>query len=71
MPSSCCSGPENPMGIGTEDLRLSESEIYWIPIYDALSSTIDTIVANPLQTKTIPIDKPDSRDSKRLSQLYA
>ena len=40
-----------------------------MPIYDALSKTIDTIVANPLQIKTIPNDKSDSKDSNRIATL--
>jgi len=43
--------------------------VYWMPIYDALSKTIDTIVANPLQIKTIPNDKSDSKDSNRIAIL--
>jgi transposase len=43
--------------------------VYWIPVYDALSSTIDTIVANPFQIKTIPNDKSDSKDSNRIATL--
>jgi transposase len=43
--------------------------VYWIPVYDALCSFIDTIVANPYQIKTIPNDKSDSKDSSRIAIL--
>jgi transposase len=43
--------------------------VYWIPVYDAISTSIDTIVANPYQIKTIPNDKSDSKDSKRIATL--
>jgi len=52
-----------------EQVAFEATGVYWIPIYDALSSTIDTIVANPLQIKTIPNDKSDSKDSKRIASL--
>jgi transposase len=52
-----------------EQVAFEATGVYWIPIYDALSPTIDTIVANPLQIKTIPNDKSDSKDSKRIATL--
>ena len=52
-----------------EQVAFEATGVYWIPIYDALSQTIDTIVANPLQIKTIPNDKSDSKDSKRIATL--
>jgi transposase len=52
-----------------EQVAFEATGVYWIPIYDALSKTIDTIVANPLQIKTIPNDKSDSKDSKRIASL--
>jgi transposase len=52
-----------------EQVAFEATGVYWIPIYDALNSTIDTIVANPLQIKTIPNDKSDSKDSKRIASL--
>jgi len=52
-----------------EQVAFEATGVYWIPIYDALSRTIDTIVANPLQIKTIPNDKSDSKDSKRIATL--
>jgi transposase len=52
-----------------EQVAFEATGVYWMPIYDALSETIDTIVANPLQIKTIPNDKSDSKDSKRIAIL--
>lgn len=52
-----------------EQVAFEATGVYWIPIYDALKQTIDTIVANPLQIKTIPNDKSDSKDSKRIATL--
>ena len=52
-----------------EQVAFEATGVYWMPIYDALSKTIDTIVANPLQIKTIPNDKSDSKDSKRIATL--
>jgi transposase len=52
-----------------EQVAFEATGVYWMPIYDALSRTIDTIVANPLQIKTIPNDKSDSKDSKRIATL--
>ena len=52
-----------------EQVAFEATGVYWIPIHDALSQTIDTIVANPLQIKTIPNDKSDSKDSKRIATL--
>jgi transposase len=52
-----------------EQVAFEATGVYWMPIYDALSQTIDTIVANPLQIKTIPNDKSDSKDSKRIATL--
>jgi transposase len=52
-----------------EQVAFEATGVYWIPVYDALSSTIDTIVANPYQIKTIPNDKSDSKDSNRIATL--
>jgi len=52
-----------------EQVAFEATGVYWMPIYDALSKTIDTIVANPLQIKTIPNDKSDSKDSNRIAIL--
>jgi len=41
--------------------------IYWLPIYDFVSSSIDTIVANPWKIKNIPKDK---RMRKTLNGLH-
>jgi transposase len=52
-----------------EQVAFEATGVYWIPVYDALSRTIDTIVANPHQIKTIPNDKSDSKDSNRIATL--
>ena len=52
-----------------EQVAFEATGVYWMPIYDALSQTVDAIVANPLQIKTIPNDKSDSKDSKRIATL--
>lgn len=52
-----------------EQVAFEATGVYWMPIYDALSKTIDTIVANPLQIKTVPNDKSDSKDSNRIATL--
>jgi transposase len=52
-----------------EQVAFEATGVYWMPIYDALSKTIDTIVANPLQIKTMPNDKSDSKDSNRIADL--
>jgi len=52
-----------------EQVAFEATGVYWMPIYDALSKTMDTIVANPLQIKTIPNDKSDSKDSNRIAIL--
>jgi transposase len=52
-----------------EQVAFEATGVYWMPIYDALSQNIDTIVANPLQIKTIPNDKSDSKDSNRIATL--
>ena len=43
--------------------------IYWLPIYDFVSSSIDTIVANPWKIKNIPKDKTDAKDSQWIASL--
>jgi transposase len=52
-----------------EQVAFEATGVYWMPIYDALSKTVDTIVANPLQIKTIANDKSDSKDSNRIATL--
>jgi len=39
------------------------------PIYDFVSSSIDTIVANPWKIKNIPKDKTDAKDSQWIASL--
>lgn len=52
-----------------EQIAFEATGVYWIPVYDAIHSVIDTIVANPFQIKTIPNDKSDSKDSNRIATL--
>jgi hypothetical protein len=52
-----------------EQVAFEATGVYWIPVYDSLSSSIDTIVANPWQIKTIPNDKSDSKDASRIAVL--
>ena len=52
-----------------EQVAFEATGVYWMPIYDALNKTLDTIVANPLQIKTVPNDKSDSKDSNRIAIL--
>jgi transposase len=43
--------------------------VYWMPVHDLVSLSIDTIVANPWQIRTIPNDKSDAKDADRISEL--
>jgi transposase len=52
-----------------EQVAFEATGVYWIPVYESLIASIDTIVANPLQIKTIPGDKSDSKDSARIAVL--
>jgi len=47
-----------------EQVAFEATGVYWFPVYDALSPTIDTIVANPWMIKGIPRNKSDTLDSK-------
>ncbi len=47
-----------------EQVAFEATGVYWFPVYDALNSSIDIIVANPWMIKGIPKDKSDSNDSK-------
>ena len=42
---------------------------YWIPLYDALQGTVETIVANPYHIKWIPGKKTDTIDSEWIAEL--
>jgi transposase len=50
-----------------EQVAFEATGIYWLPVYDALRKSIDVIVANPLQIKSLPNDKSDSKDSTRIA----
>ena len=52
-----------------DQVAFEATGVYWIPVYDSLIASIDTIVANPFQIKTIPNDKSDSKDSARIATL--
>ena len=52
-----------------EQLAFEATGVYWLPIYDFLSPSIDTIVANPWKIKNIPKDKTDSKDSQWIASL--
>ena len=47
-----------------EQVAFEATGVYWFPVYDALNSSIDVIVANPWMIKGIPKAKSDSNDSK-------
>jgi len=51
-----------------EQVAFEATGVYWIPIYEALKESIDTIVANPYQIKSIPNDKSDAKDADRISE---
>jgi transposase len=50
-----------------EQVAFEATGVYWIPVYDALKTSLDVIVANPLQIKSLPNDKSDSKDSNRIA----
>jgi len=50
-----------------EQVAFEATGVYWIPVYDVLKESIDVIVANPLQIKSLPNDKSDSKDSNRIA----
>ena len=52
-----------------EQVAFEATGVYWLPIYDFLSPSIDTIVANPWKIKNIPKDKTDSKDSQWIASL--
>jgi transposase len=52
-----------------EQVAFEATGVYWIPVNDILSTSIDTIVANPWQIKTIPNDKSDAKDANRIATL--
>ncbi len=50
-----------------EQVAFEATGVYWFPVYDTLSPSIDTIVANPWMIKGLPGDKSDSHDAKRIA----
>ena len=51
-----------------EQVAFEATGVYWFPVYDALSPSIDTIAANPWMIKGIPGDKSDAHDSKWIAE---
>ncbi len=51
-----------------EQVAFEATGVYWFPVYDALSPSIDTIVANPWMIKGIPGNKSDALDSKWIAE---
>jgi transposase len=54
---------------GCEQVAFEATGAYWFPVYDVLSPSIDTIVANPWMIKGIPKDKSDDHDSKSIASF--
>jgi transposase len=50
-----------------EQVAFEATGAYWFPVYDVLSPSIDTIVANPWMIKGLPKDKSDDHDSKSIA----
>ncbi len=54
---------------GCEQVAFEATGAYWFPVYDVLSPSIDTIVANPWMIKGLPKDKSDDHDSKSIASF--
>jgi transposase len=52
-----------------EQVAFEATGVYWFPVYDVLSPSIDTIVANPWMIKCLPKDKSDDSDSKSIASF--
>jgi len=52
-----------------EQVAFEATGVYWFPVYDVLSPSIDTIVANPWMIKGLPKDKSDDHDSKSIASF--
>jgi transposase len=52
-----------------EQVAFEATGVYWFPVYDVLSPSIDTIVANPWMIKALPKDKSDDHDSKSIASF--
>ncbi len=52
-----------------EQVAFEATGAYWFPVYDVLSPSIDTIVANPWMIKGLPKDKSDDHDSKSIASF--
>lgn len=52
-----------------EQVAFEATGVYWFPVYDVLSSSIDTIVANPWMIKGLPKEKSDDHDSKSIASF--
>jgi transposase len=51
-----------------EQVAFEATGVYWFPVYDALSPSIDTIAANPWMIKGIPGNKSDACDSRWIAK---
>jgi transposase len=52
-----------------EQVAFEATGVYWFSVYDVLSPSIDTIVANPWMIKGLPKDKSDDHDSKSIASF--
>ena len=52
-----------------EQVAFEATGVYWFPVYDVLSPSIDAIVANPWMIKGLPKDKSDDHDSKSIANF--
>jgi transposase len=52
-----------------EQVAFEATGVYWMPIHDVVSLSIDTIVANPWQIRTVPNEKSDAKDADRIAEL--
>lgn len=52
-----------------EKVAFEATGVYWMPVHDIVSLSIDTIVANPWQIRTIPNEKSDAKDADRIAEL--
>lgn len=52
-------------------VAMESTGVYWKPVWQALESNFELILANPYQVKNIPGKKTDARDSQWLAELLA
>jgi len=51
-----------------EQVAFEATGVYWLPVHEVTSQSIDTIVANPYQIKSLPNDKSDAKDADRIAE---